>query len=226
MANLPFSPSQSCLLIALLTSCFLTGARATPLPFDDDWHFVREDVAHAEASDFNDHAWPVVSLPHTAQLQPLADGHQARPWQGICWYRKAFVLPATAAGQDVFLRFDGAMNTADVWVNGQPAGHFMGGYLPYVMDVTKLCQPAATNLVAVRLDNRDNPITGPKPLADLDFNLYGGLYRHAHLIVQDKLHITDPDSGQPPGRRRCVCHLPRGLQRGGRGGRENPRAKR
>jgi beta-galactosidase len=84
------------------------------------------------------------------------------------------------------------MNVADVWVNGQSAGKFMGGYLPYIMDISALIKPGATNVVAVRLDNRDNPITGPKPLGDLDFNLYSGLYRPAHLIIKDKLHITDP----------------------------------
>lgn len=83
------------------------------------------------------------------------------------------------------------MNAAEVWVNGQSAGKFMSGYLPYVMDLTRLLQPGASNTVAVRLDNRDNPITGPKPLADLDFNLYGGLYRGATLTFKDKLHITD-----------------------------------
>jgi beta-galactosidase len=44
----------------------------------------------------------------------------------------------------------------------------------------------------VRLDNRDNPITGPKPLAQLDFNMYHGLYRPVHLITKGPLHITDP----------------------------------
>jgi beta-galactosidase len=44
----------------------------------------------------------------------------------------------------------------------------------------------------VRLDNRDDAATGPKPLADLDFNMYGGLYRSVELVVKDPLHITDP----------------------------------
>jgi beta-galactosidase len=92
----------------------------------------------------------------------------------------------------IILRFDGAMNVAEIWVNGQSAGKFMGGYLPYVMDISAFAKPGAKNVVAVRLDNRDNPITGPKPLVDLDFNLYGGLYRPAHLIIKDKLHITEP----------------------------------
>ncbi|HEX8243449.1 MAG TPA: glycoside hydrolase family 2 TIM barrel-domain containing protein, partial [Longimicrobium sp.] len=47
-------------------------------------------------------------------------------------------------------------------------------------------------VLAVRLDNRDNPVTGPKPLHLLDFNTYGGLYRYVHLVVKDPLHITDP----------------------------------
>ena len=84
------------------------------------------------------------------------------------------------------------MNAAEIWVNGKSAGKFMGGYLPYVMDISALANPGGKNVVAVRLDNRDNPVTGPKPLADLDFNLYGGLYRSAHLIIKDRLHITEP----------------------------------
>jgi beta-galactosidase len=60
------------------------------------------------------------------------------------------------------------------------------------MDISNLGRPGEKNLIAVRLDNRDNRITGPKPLVDLDFNLYGGLYRKAHLTIKDKLHITDP----------------------------------
>ena len=162
------------------------------MPFDAQWRFIRADVPQAQIPQFDDRTWETVTLPHTAHVEALVTGPSARQWQGICWYRKAFELPPQARDKEIFVRFDGAMNAADIWVNGQSAGSFMGGYLPYVLDISKLARPGETNVIAVRLDNRDNPVTGPKPLADLDFNLYGGLYRDAHLVVKDKLHITDP----------------------------------
>lgn len=169
----------------------LTASAAT-LPFSDDWRFLRADEPQASVPAFDDAKWESVTLPHTARLEALVAGKENPQWQGLCWYRKTFELPKDAADKNIVLRFDGAMNVAEIWVNGQSAGKFMGGYLPYVMDITTLVKPGAKNVVAVRLDNRDNPITGPKPLADLDFNLYGGLYRPAQLIIKDKLHITEP----------------------------------
>jgi beta-galactosidase len=47
------------------------------------------------------------------------------------------------------------------------------------------------NVVAIRLDNTDNDITGPKPLKRLDFNMYGGLYRNAWLHISEKVYISD-----------------------------------
>lgn len=178
-------------LLALFAATQLTAV-ATTLPFSDDWRFLRADEPQAATSAFDDAKWESVTLPHTARLEALVAGKENPQWQGLCWYRKTFDLPKDAADKNIILRFDGAMNVAEIWVNGQSAGRFMGGYLPYVMDITTLAKPGAKNVVAVRLDNRDNPITGPKPLADLDFNLYGGLYRHAQLIIKDKLHITEP----------------------------------
>ncbi|MCK7539158.1 MAG: hypothetical protein MZV63_53660 [Marinilabiliales bacterium] len=47
------------------------------------------------------------------------------------------------------------------------------------------------NEILVRLDNRENPAIPPgKPLAELDFLYYSGLYRNVSLYVTDKLHIT------------------------------------
>jgi beta-galactosidase len=178
-------------LAALLCSGALS-ANAASASFDHQWRFVRAEVPQAQMPEFDDQAWERVTLPHTAHIEALVTGQGARQWQGICWYRKTFELPAEARNQEIILRFDGAMNAAEIWVNGQAAGKFMGGYLPYVMDISKLVRPGEKNVIAVRLDNRDNPVTGPKPLADLDFNLYGGLYRDARLILKNKLHITDP----------------------------------
>lgn len=180
-----------CVLLTLLSFVTL-AAPAETAPFSSHWKFLRADEPQASAPTFDDANWEAVTLPHTAKIEALVAGKNNPQWQGLCWYRKSFDLPKHAANKIVLLRFDGAMNVTEIWVNGQSAGKFMGGYLPYVMDITALARPGAPNLVAVRLDNRDNPITGPKPLVDLDFNLYGGLYRHAQLIIKDKLHITEP----------------------------------
>ena len=178
------------LAILLLGGAFWAGAAS--MPFNNQWRFVRADLPQAQAAGFDDRAWETVTLPHTAHTEALVTGGSARQWQGVCWYRKTFELPPETRDQEIILRFDGAMNAAEIWVNGQSAGKFMGGYLPYVMDISKLARSGETNIVAVRLDNCDNPLTGPKLLVDLDFNLYGGLYRNASLTFKNKLHITDP----------------------------------
>lgn len=180
------------LAMLLLGAWWATAAEPLAVPFDSQWRFVRADLPQAQTPQFDDQTWETVTLPHTAHVEALVTGPSTRQWQGICWYRKTFESPPKTRDKKIFLRFDGAMNTADIWVNGQSAGRFMGGYLPYVMDISKLAHSGETNVIAVRLDNRDNPVTGPKPLADLDFNLYGGLYRDAHLVIKNKLHITDP----------------------------------
>jgi beta-galactosidase len=113
-------------------------------------------------------------------------------WQGICWYRRPLRLEPAAAGAEVLLRFEGAMNVADVWLDGEHVGRHLGGYLPFVLDVSDRLHPGREHRLAVRLDNRDNPITGPKPLAQLDFNLYHGLYRPVYLVWKDRLGLTDP----------------------------------
>jgi beta-galactosidase len=187
-------PTIQCWMLAALIGFLGCSAKASePLmdSFCRDWRFIRADESHASTPSFDDTKWEQVTLPHTARVEALVAGKNSPQWQGLCWYRKTFDLPANTKDKQIILRFDGAMNVAEVWINGQSAGKFMGGYLPYVMDISSLAKAGEINLIAVRLDNRDNPITGPKPLVDLDFNLHGGLYREAHLIIKDRLHITD-----------------------------------
>jgi beta-galactosidase len=180
------------LLLLTLVTVFPAFAQISPANFSTNWQFLRADEPQAVSPTFDAAKWETVTLPHTARIEALVAGKEDPQWQGLCWYRKSFELPKSAADKIIILRFDGAMNAAEIWVNGQPAGKFRGGYLPYVLDLSPFAKPGEMNVVAVRLDNRDNPITGPKPLVDLDFNLYGGLYRGAQLLIKDKLHITEP----------------------------------
>lgn len=169
------------------------GRRVSRL--DTGWKCLRDDPSGAESPGLDDAAWQPATLPHTARIEALVTGPAGSPgaqWQGVCWYRRRLRLEPEAAGGKVLLRFEGAMNVADVWLDGERVGGHMGGYLPFVLDISERLQPGRDHLLAVRLDNRDNPITGPKPLAQLDFNLYHGLYRPVSLIRKDRLHITDP----------------------------------
>lgn len=138
---------------------------------------------------FDDSTWTVVSLPHTANIEPLTVNNQ---WQGICWYRKTINVSKANADKTVILEFEAAMNFSEVWINGLKVSTHNGGYLPVIIDATKYLKAGEENLVAVRLNNTDNKVTGPKPLKRLDFNMYGGLYRDAWLTYKEKVHVSHP----------------------------------
>lgn len=150
---------------------------------------VPADTLHAEAARLASASWQRVSLPHTPFIEPLTVRHQ---WQGICYYRRSLHLDAADSGKRVWLEFEGAMHLADLWVNGRHASQHAGGFTTFVTDITDLLRVGENELM-VRLDNRNNPLIPPgKPLEELDFNYYGGLYRDAHLILKDPVHITHP----------------------------------
>ncbi|MCG6956090.1 MAG: beta galactosidase jelly roll domain-containing protein, partial [Gemmatimonadetes bacterium] len=179
----------------------LRATAALRADFNPGWRFLLADAEGAADPGFDDGAWASATLPHTARIESVVTGppgSDTAQWQGVCWYRKHFRLDEESRGRKVFLNFEAAMNVADVWINGTYLGRHLGGWLPFGFDISDRVTAGGENVVAVRLDNRDNPITGPKPLAQLDFNPYHGLYRNAHLVIKDPLHITDPILAGPP----------------------------
>ncbi|WJG10089.1 sugar-binding domain-containing protein [Aliiglaciecola sp. LCG003] len=155
------------------------------LNFNKDWLFKKSQTEQSAGK--ISAAWQTVDLPHTPRLEPQIVNHQ---WQGFAWYQKTFQVPESWLDKAVLIRFEGAMNVADIWLNGEKVGGHIGGYLPFTLDLSPYLK-SGDNQIQVRLDNRDNEITGPKPLHLLDFNTYGGLYRDVNLLIKDKLMITD-----------------------------------
>ncbi|GAA3617259.1 glycoside hydrolase family 2 TIM barrel-domain containing protein [Flavivirga amylovorans] len=183
-------------LILLLGIIFQSceEVKDSTIKINSNWKFKRLETSNLsekgyEDTDFDDSDWELVHLPHTAHIEPLVVNNQ---WQGVCWYRKSIDIPNFTEDKKVFIEFEAAMNHSIVWINGEEVSMHQGGYLPVVMDATKYLKRHAKNTIAVRLNNTDNPITGPKPLKRLDFNMYGGLYRNAWLSVKDKVYISHP----------------------------------
>lgn len=138
-----------------------------------------------------DAAWELVRLPHTPKREPMVVNDQ---WQGTMWYKTTLQLPTNRNDQQLWLQFGGAMNVADVYVDGLHLRQHLGGYLPFSVDLTPYLalqskQPEKIEIL-VRLDNRDHALTGLKSLKQLDFNPYGGLYRPVTLALRPALHIS------------------------------------
>nr|WP_285891423.1 glycosyl hydrolase 53 family protein [Paenibacillus pasadenensis] len=168
------------------------------LSFNNSWKFYRGNKPGAEAVDFDDFTWEDVTLPHSAMLEK-ADVSDS--YQGISWYRRHFFVDGAYSGKKVFIEFEGVMQKADVYVNGNLLATHYGGYLPFTVDVTDAITYGGTdNIIAVKADNTNNADIPPGRGQDsLDFLYQGGIYRDVRMNIMNKLHITDPVYANKPG---------------------------
>jgi len=164
------------------------------IKINEAWKFSKVDESEdfdgeIHSLNYDDSKWETVSLPHTANIEPLTVNDQ---WQGICWYRKQITIPASNKDKKIFLELEAAMNYSKIYINGMEVKEHQGGYLPVIVDISKYVKAGEENVIAVRLDNTDNLVTGPKPLKRLDFNMFGGLYRKINLTIKEKIYISNP----------------------------------
>lgn len=166
------------------------------MSLNQGWRFYRVDKPVPQEAfstpAFADTRWERVNTPHAVRLEP-ENASGMTNFQGACWYRRHFTAEESWKGKKIFVEFEGAMQVADVWFNGKHLLTHYGGYLPFTVDLTDLVQYAkADNVIALRVDNSDNPDVPPgKPQNQLDFTYLGGLYRNVWMYVTDKLHVTD-----------------------------------
>ncbi|UXP31989.1 DUF4982 domain-containing protein [Reichenbachiella agarivorans] len=153
--------------------------------FNEEWLFKKAEL-EAQNFDFDDHNWDAVTLPHDwAIAGPFDRQHNARtgglPVTGMGWYRKHFDVPADMNNKRISIEFDGAMNDAYVWVNGQLVGNRPFGYIGFEFDITDHIRFGKENVIAVRLN--------PK---DLSSRWYpgAGLYRNVRIKYNETTHIA------------------------------------
>ncbi len=188
------------LLVSLVTICVMSCCTKKSKDytlgrnnFNKEWQFVKDvdfSIPELSRESSDSIAWETVSLPHTANIEPLViKGNQ---WQGECVYKKNFVIPKEFKGKCISLYFEGAMQVAWIFVNGKKLLKHNGGYLPFYVDISKELNYGEENCVIVILSNEDNSLIPPGKAVDvLDFNIYSGIYRNVWLDVKEPLHITN-----------------------------------
>ncbi len=187
--HLSFSPCGAQSVAGLFP---LEGSGRVVYNFNEGWRFFLGDAEGAEATSFDDASWPVVCVPHTARLEP-AEVSGCRNYQGVCWYRKHFVVPQDMEGKLVSVHFEAVMGKQQVYVNGRLVKEHKGGYLPITIDLSELGVRAGDEcLIALRADNSDDKSYPPgKKQTQLDFAYHAGMYRDVWLIGCSTVHITD-----------------------------------
>ena len=100
---------------------------------------------------------------------------------GTGWYRKSFRSPQRNAGERVELRFDGAFQECEVWLNGESLGVNIYGYGGFAFDLTSRLRPAALNTLAVRVRNVGETSR---------WYSGSGLYRHVWLTVTGPVRVS------------------------------------
>ena len=178
--------------LAVLAASSMAASRVD-IGLDEQWKFIRQDVADAAATNFDDTAWQSVNLPHT--WNNLDGQTSGTPYyRGIGWYRRHLLVDAQYAGKSLFLKFDGAATVAEILVNGSSVGAHKGNFAAFCFDATPFLRVGQDNVIAVKVNNaKDSDVL---PLSG-DFTVFGGLYRDVHLLVLDKLSITPLDYASP-----------------------------
>ena len=157
------------------------------------WRLYKGAAPGADAKDFNDKDWTVVSLPNGIEYLPT-EASGCINYQGEAWYRKHFTPDAALKGKKLFLHFEAIMGKSKVFVNGKQLTEHFGGYLPVVVDVTDVLDWNGDNVIAVWADNSDDPSYPPGKAQDvLDYTYFGGIYRDCWLIAHNNIFITDPN---------------------------------
>lgn len=134
--------------------------------WNDKWNFSKEKNLLGE----------VVNLPHTWNGIDGQDGGNDY-YRGTCYYTKVLKKVDLKDYADVYLEFEGANSSTDVYVNGIAAAHHDGGYSIWRVNITEYLQDE--NEIVVAVDNAPNDYVYPQKA---DFTFYGGLYRNVSLI--------------------------------------------
>ena len=170
----------------------------TEISFNNDWLFYKGDVPGANQDTFQDSNWLYVNVPHST-IQYTPENYYQKDL-GVYWYRRHFQTPdAVTEDRHVLLTFEGAMQTADVWLNNIKLGTHQGGYTEFSFDITEyLKSDGSENVLAVKLDTRPDETMAPGK-TNPDFQYFGGLYRNVFVTVTNPVHITDAVSSGTAG---------------------------
>ncbi len=156
--------------------------------FDHDWKFLLSDPRGAGDPSFDASTWRPVDLPHDWSIEGKIDPNSPMRGSGgffpagVGWYRRTFSVPDAWTGQRVSVEFEGVYMNATVYINGHELGTHPYGYTTFFHDLAPHLKPGASNVLAVRVDQSQQP--------NSRWYAGSGIYRHVWLHVTGPVHVA------------------------------------
>ena len=159
------------------------------LYWNNDWKFAETWEEAMKEAVYPENEMEDVRLPHTCKELPYHyfDEHA---YQMLCGYRRHFMAPEAWQGKSVELTFEGVAHDAVVYVNGTEVKAHHCGYTAFFVEIAKYLKYGEDNVLAVRVDSRENLNIPPFGYA-IDYMTFGGMYREVYVQVRNKTHLAD-----------------------------------
>lgn len=151
------------------------------IPLNFDWEYrpdFREEFLKAEQPG---DGFAKVEIPHANRVLPYND-FDDRDYQFVSSYRRLLQVPETEAGSRVFLRFEGVMTVAEVYLDGELLCVHEGGFTPFEVEITSRVAGGGEHRLFVKVDSREIPDVPPFGNV-VDYLCYGGIYREVSLRI-------------------------------------------
>ncbi|MCC7374441.1 MAG: hypothetical protein IT581_07280 [Verrucomicrobiales bacterium] len=114
---------------------------------------------------------------------------------GPAWYRKSVTIPSDWTGLNPWLIFEGVHRSAEVWIDGQPAGAHHSYLTPFRIDLSPFAKPGQSISVTARVDahrrREVDPLLGCLDTLDFLYVTWGGIHQPVRLEGIAAVHLND-----------------------------------
>ena len=143
------------------------------LYWNNDWKFAETWEEAMKEAVYPENEMEDVRLPHTCKELPY-HYFDEYAYQMLCGYRRHFMAPEAWQGKSVELTFEGVAHDAVVYVNGTEVKAHHCGYTAFSVELAKYLKYGEDNVLAVRVDSRENLNIPPFGYA-IDYMTFGGV---------------------------------------------------
>jgi beta-galactosidase len=178
------------LIITLLFFKAVLGQEKIKQSINSNWQFYKGKTTISDLEKDKNLDWDEVNLPHSWNTQDVMDDKWGY-YRGEGWYKRTVFVNPSWKNKSIYLYFEGASQTSEVYINGKKVGSHIGGYNAFSFPINDYLQFENSdkgNEIVIKVDNSHNEDIPP---LEADFTFYGGIYRDVYLIASNEIHFDN-----------------------------------